>query len=528
MKPDTWSEARKAISEAIRQASETVAVVRETPRRHVDERLVQCIWFDRLLRRAGLQTASGKALEIIDPGRWNTGAGPDFLGATIRLAGEERRGDVEIHVESVEWRNHTHHHDIAYNNCLLHAFLWASDDRPYDELHDGRRLERFEMGPALEPDIETLRRTVAVEEYPYGRPSALGVCHPQMIGLDEEFIGRLLDLAGRERMEAKIRRLSDQLAGESFDQVFYQALMTSQGHKASKTLYFLLSKRARLAELYDHTRGLADAERACAIQSILMAVGGLGNGGGDTMGKGADDAEDSGDPPDTATQEYRAECARVWREAAPFFSDRLIPATRRWWKGVRPANFPPRRLAGVAHLLTRLAGKHGPTRTLMARLRGLADCPPESPREIREAVAALTRFLAVDEPDDYWSRHYTLGGKPSGRSLALVGESSARSLVFNVVLPLGLVWARRENDERLESALSAFARRFPPLSDNEVTEFMEKRLFGDDSRAARLLKTEIRRQGLFHIFADCCNNNERTCAECLLLTLGNDARASAG
>jgi len=93
-------------------------------------------------------------------------------------------------------------------------------------------------------------------------------------------------------------------------------------------------------------------------------------------------------------------------------------------------------------------------------------------------------------------------------------------LVFNVVIPLALLWSRREGDARLESALLSFARRFPPLPANEVTAFMEKRLFGQDARAGRLLKTEIRRQALFHLFGDCCNDNEKTCAECLLLTLG--------
>jgi len=416
MKPETWSEARKVLAATLRKASETVASVRESPRRHVDERLVQCIWFDRLFRREGLQTASGKALEVIDPGRWNTGAGPDFLNATIRLAGEECRGDVEIHVESVEWQNHAHHHDLAYNDCRLHAFLWASDDRPYDILHDGRRLERFELGPALEPDLGTLRRTVNVEEYPYGRPSALGLCHPHMVGLDEEFVGGFLDLAGRERIEAKTRRLGDQVAGESYDQVLYQALMTSQGHKASKTLYFLLSKRVRLEELYDHTRGLEGGERARAMQAILLAVGGMTKWNGlETKRKGEtskagtrkkisqNDSDTDSDPAssadsavtspdsDSVTEEYSVSCSEVWREARPYFTDRMIPPTRRWWKGVRPANFPPRRLAGVTHLLTRLAGRKGPTSTLLAHLRGLADCPPESPREMREAVACVPR-----------------------------------------------------------------------------------------------------------------------------------------
>ncbi len=211
--------------------------------------------------------------------------------------------------------------------------------------------------------------------------------------------------------------------------------------------------------------------------------------------------------------------------ASPYFTDRLIPSTRRWYKGIRPANFPPRRLAGVSHLLTRLAGSHGPVHTLIRHLRGLGDCPPQNKREVREALARLATLFTVDEPGEYWSWHFTLGGKRSPRPLALVGESAARSLVFNVALPMGLLWARRERDAQLEAGLWAFLARFPPLPSNEVTSFMERRLFGGDSRCPRLLNLELRRQALFHIFQDCCFNNEKTCADCVLLSLEGSAPA---
>jgi len=546
--PSSWPEARSIFSQALRRSLS--GEVCESRRRHVDERLVQCIWFDRLFRQESLQTASGKAVEIIDPGRWNLSAGPDFLGATLKMAGEQIRGDVELHVDSAEWERHAHHVDPAYNDCRLHAFLWAGDDRPYDTLANGRRLERLELTPILEPDIETIRGTIHIEDYPYGRPSNQGLCQRALLNLDTDLLERILVLAGLERLEAKISRLAGQFPGENPDQVLYQALMTAQGHKASKTLYFLLSKRARLDELLEltHAKESDPDARVKAVEVILLHVAGLWDAqeeiaqeGGDSVdcisteeseppaAKNEQAAGDSSDSPGDAAQDlacdaaaaraYRSAGREVWRLAAPYLSDRLIPPTRRWFRGVRPANFPARRLAGIANLIVRMSrGREGLARRAVSILRGLADCPPESPREIRDAAARLSLALQVDEPGDFWARRFTLSGKSVARPLALIGPASAKSLLFNVLLPFGIYWARREKDATLERALMDFAARFPPLSPNEVTTFMQHRLFGGDTRAPVLLGAELRRQALFHIFSDCCNNNEKSCSDCLLMT----------
>jgi hypothetical protein len=79
--------------------------------------------------------------------------------------------------------------------------------------------------------------------------------------------------------------------------------------------------------------------------------------------------------------------------------------------------------------------------------------------------------------------------------------------------------ARGEEDPRFESAIFDFAARFPDLPPNEVTRFMSGRLFGEAPGARRWLRGELRRQALFHMYADCCNSNEKTCADCLLLSL---------
>ena len=58
---------------------------------------------------------------VIHPGRRNTGAGPDYLGAVVAFPdGALRRGDVEIHSRAHSWTSHRHGWDPRYREVILH------------------------------------------------------------------------------------------------------------------------------------------------------------------------------------------------------------------------------------------------------------------------------------------------------------------------------------------------------------------------------------------------------------------------
>ena len=87
------------------------------------ERHVQAIWYDRALRpgrlyAVGRSAASGGEVRVVDPGAWNQGAGPDFLGAVIEVGPERTRlcGDVEVHMAPSDWSAHGHGDDPAYRH----------------------------------------------------------------------------------------------------------------------------------------------------------------------------------------------------------------------------------------------------------------------------------------------------------------------------------------------------------------------------------------------------------------------------
>ena len=85
-----------------------------------NERHLQCIWADARLRPP-LATTGGEPIEVLSPGVWNGGPGPDFRGAILRIGGRRAAGDVEIHVRPSDWAAHGHDGDPRYANVVLHV-----------------------------------------------------------------------------------------------------------------------------------------------------------------------------------------------------------------------------------------------------------------------------------------------------------------------------------------------------------------------------------------------------------------------
>lgn len=512
---DTFWEYREFFKSRMRrhlalEAAESSGEYRESaPLTPLNERLIQAIWAHQLLQPGGLRLLDGRPLRILDPGQWNGAGGPDFRGARLMIDSETVSGDVEIHLDASLWRTHRHESDLDYNGCVLHAVYRNDDGVDSDRLHNGTALPRFEMEPYVFPDLESVRRSITPEDFPYGQPAGLGRCHELMTAMDPAVIAGFLDRAGEERLEAKIARLEDQARSAPLDQVFYQSLMMSLGSGSGKSLYYLLAKRAPAAELKDYAGELPEADRARAIEAILLHLAGL-----------IPDEGELADAP-AESRAYAKELGRIWKRFEPYWSDRVLAPSRRWYRGIRPVNFPTRRLSAVAAMLDE------ELRTGQTALGRFAKAIRESAGEIaglkktRKPASVLKSLYQPFEQDstgNFWAGHYSFTAEPAASSMKLIGESTARSLLFNAVLPAVSLFARHSGDAALERDVRKLASIFPTLQPNHVTGFMTWRLFGETGRGKDLISSELRQQGLFQIFHSCCNGEERNCEKCYFLT----------
>ncbi|WP_340106757.1 DUF2851 family protein [Rhodohalobacter sp. 8-1] len=85
------------------------------------ETLLQWVWQELEFDTTSLRTAEGQPVEIIEPGELNTGAGPDFLGASFRIGPLKLFGDVEIHIHPGHWSQHNHQRSERFNRVVLHV-----------------------------------------------------------------------------------------------------------------------------------------------------------------------------------------------------------------------------------------------------------------------------------------------------------------------------------------------------------------------------------------------------------------------
>ncbi|MCZ6673909.1 MAG: DUF2851 family protein [Verrucomicrobia bacterium] len=95
----------------------------------ISERLVQKIWARGEFRRTDLKTLEGSSLEIVDLGKWNLLAGPDFKDVSILVDGQKISGDAELHFFESDWEAHGHETDPAFRNVVLHILVFPPKAR---------------------------------------------------------------------------------------------------------------------------------------------------------------------------------------------------------------------------------------------------------------------------------------------------------------------------------------------------------------------------------------------------------------
>jgi len=89
------------------------------------ESILHYIWQQKLFTAHSLHTTEDEAVEVIDVGKLNTDAGPDFFNAKVRIGNTLWAGNVEIHTRASEWYKHNHQHDKAYDSVILHVVKYA-------------------------------------------------------------------------------------------------------------------------------------------------------------------------------------------------------------------------------------------------------------------------------------------------------------------------------------------------------------------------------------------------------------------
>ncbi|MEM0896053.1 MAG: DUF2851 family protein [Verrucomicrobiota bacterium] len=418
-----------------------------------DELELQCRWFAGDFGRQ-FRGTDGEAIEIVQFGEWNRGAGPDFSNVVVQVNGESRRGDLELDTQDRDWEHHGHAENPAYGDVQLHLFVVSSGrGRYFTRDHAHREVPQVR----LELSVIDPRRWGQGEAI-----SRIGRCSTPLAGMSVADVESLLAAAAQYRLKRKAQRFHRIADAHGRDEALFQLSAEALGYRHNRLPATLLAQQLPLK--------LLRREKEAGEALLFGAAGFL-------------DRPTYEDAALEARPYLRNLWETWWKRREPFGE-----GSRGKWRfsGARPANHPHRRLGALS--------------ALVARWRDYTRLVFDAPW----SKQSVTNFFASLE-HHYWSNHYTLRSTALPKPMKLVGESRVTEILGNILYPIAVEEDHKSWEDYEE---------LPARLGNEKTERAMIRLFGKRPDAEKFLRRVYQQQGLLQIYDDYCLADESDCRDC--------------
>jgi hypothetical protein len=458
------------------------------------------LWQRQELFRQPLMTPDRQQITVYRTGRWARGSGPDFRDAKLQLHdGPIRVGAVEVHVMASDWFRHGHEQDLAYTKVLLHV-VWYNDlgeQRVVDA--SGRQIPQLMLSSSLTTTAGEWQEVLDDEGVATGPTPSITPCQQSLQEMAPETIGQLLDMAGEERWRQKANRFALRAERRGVEQALYESILEALGFQGNRMLFWQLARMAPVERVREVLVG--SQPTLIQAQAVLYGVSGFLR---HWKGVQRADCQD--------VDAYITALTSHWEPVAALFPEQL---DERQWRtaGIRPANFPQRRIAAARHLLARLS-QHSlmdfflePLQAIEARV---------SSRQLQRCLRDLAQRLRVPGEGDFWGRRYTLTGPKQSRPVDLLGPGRSSTMVVDILLPAAAALAQLGRKPISLEVVRVLYRCHPRLPTNEVTRDMERQFFGVGHAHPPIVDSACRQQGLMQLYRDFCLNESETCQECAL------------
>ena len=378
------------------------------------ESILHYVWQNKLFTAHQLSTTDGEAVEIIDVGRINTDAGPDFFNAKVKIGDTVWAGNVEIHVYSSEWNKHNHHIDFAYDTVILHVVYHADCDVFRT---DGERIPQLELNfpKHIEDNFESLlsqKQWIA--------------CADKISQIPSVFIQSWKNALLTERLEQKMNSIENLLAetNQHWEEAFYITLARSFGFGTNSQAFEMLAKSLPISVLGKHKDNLFQLEALLFGQAGLLA--------------------------ENETVSYAVELRKEYDFLRSKYD--LTPIDGSQWKllRLRPDNFPHIRIAQFAALI------HTSTK-LFSKI-------------VENPDINYLKQLFSCEPSAFWKSHYLFECE-STLKIKKLGTQSVNSILINTVVPFLFCFATYKNEEIPKDKALQILEEIPAEKNSIITNW---------------------------------------------------------
>lgn len=362
----------------------------------MNEAFLQYVWQNRLFYPVDLRSTSGEKIEIINVGKPNSDAGPDFFNAKIKIGNTIWAGNVEIHLRSSDWKRHKHAKE--YENVILHVVKIA--DEPVCRL-SGEEIPQLVLQYSERAEKQYRDWLTSKQPVP---------CAGKLGEISDIFLQSQLNHLLFERLEQKTLMIENLLhqSQNHWEEAFYVTLCRNFGFGINAQPFEMLARSLPLVYLAKHKDNLFQME------ALLFGQSGLLNS----------------ENPD----EYEQKLKKEYHFLQSKFS--LTPIDGSIWKmlRIRPGNFPHVRIAQLAGLIHRSS-------KLFSKII-------ENP-DYKNLIS-----LFNTEVSGYWHTHFRFGQESPERRHK-PGKSTIDSLLINTVVPFLFAHGRaKNNDEQQKKAIS--------------------------------------------------------------------------
>ena len=383
----------------------------------MNEAFLHYLWQFQQFYKSNLHTIAGEKIVVLKTGILNTDSGPDFSHARLQINDIEWAGNVEIHINSSDWKIHKHQNDEAYNNVILHV-VWENDQAITRQ--DGSVIPTLELKPIA--DINLLNKYQHLIDN-----QSLIPCKEHFSQVSSLSKIGILDKVLAKRLQQKaqiVEQIHEQNKGD-WEETAYQLLARNFGFKLNSETFLRLAQNLPLKVLQKHRNNLTQ------IEAMLFGQAGL--------------IENVDEYSEKLTQEYGFFAAK--------FSLKPNQLGSHEWKFLRtrPANFPTIRIAQLAKLITQQQSFF----SLFTQTSSIED---------------LRNALKIEQ-SIYWQEHYNFG-KIANKKLVGLGKDSINNILINTVIPLLACYSEKTDNQELMNRCVSFLENLP-AEKNHITEMWE-------------------------------------------------------
>lgn len=368
------------------------------------ESVLHYIWQQRLFISNDMKTTEGERIEVIDVGKMNTDAGPDFFNAKIKIGDTLWAGNIEIHSQSSDWFKHNHQTDKAYDSVILHIVKQANAE-VYRA--DGERIPQLELAYSKQIETDYIQLISEQKWIP---------CADKIKFVPEIFIQSWKNTLLIERMEQKTDAIVAILDANNqhWEEAFYITLARNFGFGTNSQAFEQLAKVTPLSALSKHKNDLFQLEAILFGQSGLLEY--------------------------SLTDEYLTNLKKEYDFMAAKFE--LKPLIASQWKllRLRPDNFPHVRIAQFAALI------HTSSK-LFSKI-------------IEKPELNYLNTIFNTKPSEYWQTHYTFANESTKKSKNL-GQLSKNILYINTVIPFLFCYGNQKNNQEIKDKALELLEQIP-------------------------------------------------------------------